>query len=304
MNKKGKIPDAWDDDDWEKIADVWHALDILRTWLMIVCRGLDCNKQIRLHKDFQKRREKPSMPKQIGNYGKQRQFCPRNSSCSIHQAHRRTSEAPESFHFLETSRKPPLKSDFKPAVRLLSRKPAELAKTKVSSRLDHGDEDDSEEEARKEQERTFAERQSRAQREREEKQKKYAETRERLFGSPTPTPATAEGSSSGRTSPSRKPRTTKSTGTTSKSGQSTGGRNSPNDQSPVRSAPQQARQLFDPSYGAKPNSTYVQKRDIPEGEKSKTPKVEDQHIRTPRRPDSGGQAGFGIAQRRERNPVT
>ncbi|TKA66985.1 hypothetical protein B0A55_11235 [Friedmanniomyces simplex] len=94
--------------------------------------------------------------------------------------------------------------EFRPQVRLLSRKPAPPATTAKRDiangveGLSVDDGDDSEEEARKKQVREMEERTRRAKVEREEKQRKYAEVRERIMGSSTPGQTGSRESSQGR----------------------------------------------------------------------------------------------------------
>ncbi|KAK0647716.1 hypothetical protein DIS24_g7450 [Lasiodiplodia hormozganensis] len=190
--------------------------------------------------------------------------------------------------FLQAKTDVPLKNDVKAPVKVLSRKPP----PKILSRGD--DDEDSEEEARKKSEREFAERQARAQQEREEKQRRYAEVRERLFGSSTPD-SSQERSASPRGNGGKQFR-----------GKGRGGRggdrgdsdaNSSADQSPARGQGTPKRQLYEPGYSAKPNSSYVQRQqDGSSRSRSGTPGV-DQPIRAPRGPDGGGRGGFGFAPR-------
>ena len=191
------------------------------------------------------------------------------------------------MHFLE-ARDVPLKSTFKPGVTVLSRKPPPkvLSRDGATSgmaglRLD--DDEDSEEEARKKSELAFAERQAKAQREREEKQRKYKEVREKLFG------ASPSDETQGRASPTRPSRG---------KGKGRGGRDSQpsssNDQSPARGG-NQKRQLYDPEYSVKPNSTYIQKKEATDS-RPETPN-EGQPIREPRGPSVSGRGGNGFAPR-------
>lgn len=198
-----------------------------------------------------------------------------------------SAENPERMHFLE-ARDVPLKSTFKPGVTVLSRKPPPkvLSRDGATSgmaglRLD--DDEDSEEETRKKSELAFAERQAKAQREREEKQRKYKEVREKLFG------ASPSDETQGRASPTRPSRG---------KGKGRGGRDSQpsssNDQSPARGG-NQRRQLYDPEYSVKPNSTYIQKKEATDS-RPETPN-EGQPIREPRGPSVSGRGGNGFAPR-------
>lgn len=202
-------------------------------------------------------------------------------------------EQPESFHFLDTKGDVPLKSEFKPSVKVLSRKPI----PKIAARdaaggiagLTLDDEDDSETEARKRNEASLAERQRKAQIEREEKQRKYAEVRERLFGS-----AGSRDASESPALSSRSPTGGQTRG--SRKGRSQVGRGSQPEssaeQSPARQSNQ--KQLYDPDYKPKNRG-----EDSP---RSTAPK-KDQPIRMPKGPDSSGRGGFGFATRGARSGV-
>ena len=216
-------------------------------------------------------------------------------------------ESSQDFHFLNAKGQPPLKAEFKPAVKVLSRKPQPkiLPKTDTAAgvaTLTLDDEDDSEEEARKQQAMTFAERQAKAQREREEKQRKYAEAREKIFGTP-------DNASNTSTSRAVSPRGSNAISQSNKSsGRRVRGRggssradsqnSSSADQSPSRPG-SQGKQLFDPTYSPKPTSFYVQRREAAGTETSSRPTTpaEGQPIRAPRGPDGSGRGGFGFAGR-------
>jgi hypothetical protein len=60
------------------------------------------------------------------------------------------------------------------------------------------------------------------------------------------------------------------------------------------------KDLFDPSYSAKPDSVYLQRREkgLSEGKEG-----EVQPIRSPRGPDGSGRGGFGFAPRGGRAAV-
>ncbi|KAF2145362.1 uncharacterized protein K452DRAFT_220860 [Aplosporella prunicola CBS 121167] len=180
--------------------------------------------------------------------------------------------------FLQAQGQVPLANDIKPAVKLLTRKPP-------PSVLARDDGDDSEEETRKKTERDFAERQAKAAREREEKQRKYAEVRERLFGSPVPAPESSQERSSS-------PRNAQ--GNRNSRGKGRGRAPDGPDQAPTRS-PKPKRQLFDPNHSAKPNSGASRSR-------SATPGAE-QHVRAPKGPDGSGRGGFGFAPRGGRGGI-
>ncbi|KAF2034953.1 hypothetical protein EK21DRAFT_97156 [Setomelanomma holmii] len=169
---------------------------------------------------------------------------------------------------------------FKPKVTMLARKPAPQVLSRNMAGLNLED-DDSEEERRKKAEADFEDRKIRAQKERAEKERKYAEARERIFGSP----AASEESRSN--SPSKAARG---------KGKSRGGRESQprssNEQSPAQTAaPAPARQLYDPTYTPKPGSVYIQKKEN-SGSRPSTPSVLEKPIRQPLGPAKDGARGF------------
>ncbi|KAF2266891.1 hypothetical protein CC78DRAFT_491304 [Lojkania enalia] len=253
MSKKGDVPDAWDDD-WESLAD---------------------------------KPEEPLKKDQVSE-PKLSKAERRARHAELNRQIWESAENPEPNLFLEAHDNVPLKSAFKPNVTLLSRKPP----PKVLSRNDAAagmadlslaDDDDSEEERKKQNEASFAERQARAQKERAEKERRYAEARERLFGSPAPSD-----DSQGRASPGKHTRG---------KGRVRGGRDSQprssNEQSPARPTAL-GRQLYDPTYSPKPSSIYVQKRES-SGSRPGTPN--EQPIREPRGPQPIGRGGRGFATR-------
>ncbi|KAF2452425.1 hypothetical protein BDY21DRAFT_425201 [Lineolata rhizophorae] len=178
MGKKSAVPDAWDDD-WETIAD----------------------KQEETAQD-----EHQTAEAKISRSERRAKHAEENKRLW------ESAEAPEPNLFLETQASVPLTSDFKPAVKVLSRKPppkiasraspspssaASAAPADALSNLSlqdgpatadaaaaAADEDDvdSEEEERRRIERSYAERAARAAREREDKARRYQERREQLFG--------------------------------------------------------------------------------------------------------------------------
>lgn len=163
---------------------------------------------------------------------------------------------------------------------MLARKPTPqvLSRNMAGMNLD---DDDSEEERQRKAAADFEERKARAQRERAEKERKYAEARERIFGSPAAS-ATEDSRSN---SPSK---------ATRGKGRARGGRDSQprssNEQSPARStAP--TRQLFDPTYAPKPGSVYITKRETGDSRPA-TPNGQEKPVRQPQGPARGGGRGF------------
>ena len=145
------------------------------------------------------------------------------------------------------------------------------------------DDDDSEEERRKKAAADFEERKLRAQKDRAEKERKYAEARERIFGSPAAS-ATEDSRSN---SPNKAARG---------KGKARGAREnqprSSNEQSPARTAAAtRTPQLFDPTYAPKSGSVYIQKKEAG-GSRPSTPSVLEKPVRQPLGPARGGGRGF------------
>ena len=212
-----------------------------------------------------------------------------------------SAENPETFHFVDARNDVPLKSDFKPALKVLSRKPKTAQKNQLALGVHGGalaEDDDSEDEERRAIAASLADRQEKARIEREAKQKRYAEARERLFGSEvasSPTPVTE------RASPAAKQHDHRRDLRPSRRGGTQGGHDSSQpssaDQSPARQ-PTSTRQLFDPNQGSRPltlrqNSS---KADVTTTVSSRVIR-ETAPTRNPRGPDGSGRGGFGFASR-------
>lgn len=189
-------------------------------------------------------------------------------------------EEPETKFFLAARDTVPLKQEFKPALKVLSRKPTPnmiqridpvtgLAKMTI--------EDDDEEEVKKNQP-TPEELRLRAHRDREEKLRKYEEARARILGTP-----------SGSSTPGNvTPPTEEGKGNRGK-GRARGNGRQENSRPVSQSGP---KELYDPNYTPKPGGT-IQKRNGETARSSRSiPKDEDQIIRAPRGPDGSGR-GFG-----------
>lgn len=190
--------------------------------------------------------------------------------------------------FLSTRTEVPLKSEFKPAMKVLSRKPAAISGPlgvgQISLDNDDQDEDEDEGKARP---LTAEERQLKAQQEREEKQKKYEEARQRLFG----VGDSSASKTSGNTTPPRQ-----GNGDSRISSKARGTRDARHPASSGNGigAP---RQLFDPSESAKPESAHPHKKDNTPAVSGRSTPLEQHPIRTPRGPDGSGRGGFGFAPR-------
>ncbi|KAF2995814.1 hypothetical protein E8E13_001359 [Curvularia kusanoi] len=247
--KKGALADAWDDD-WESLADREDA--------------------------------KPEPPKPVKISKAER----RAQHAQFNRELWESAQNPEPV-FLQ-ARNPPVQPTFKPAVTVLARKPAPqlLSRNGGMAGLSlEDDDDDSEEERRKKAAADFEERKVRAAKERAEKERKYAEARERIFGSP----AASEESRSN--SPSKPTRGGK--------GRGRGGRESQprssNEQSPARTTAPGGRQLFEPSYAPKPGSIHLQRKEeggSRPGSRPGTPSLQEKPVREPRGPARGGSRGF------------
>ena len=194
-------------------------------------------------------------------------------------------EEPETFHFLAARDNVPLKTEFKPALKVLSRKPAPTIAQRVDpvtglAKLSIDDDDDEVEQ--KKPQPTPEELRLKAQREREEKQRKYDEAKARIYGtvSGTSTPGTV-------TPPREDGKPSRGKGR---------GRGQGQDMKRTGSNQLGTKELFDPNYTAKPGVS-IQKRD---GESTRlgrsTSKDEDQIIRPPKGPNGSGK-GFGFANR-------
>lgn len=183
-------------------------------------------------------------------------------------------EAPETPYFLAVRESSvPLRQEFKPALKVLSRKPAaEIDPLTGLAKLTLDDEDDEQ----KQNQPTPEELRLKAQRELEERKRKYEQRRAELMaeaGKKTPgmvTPPNEEG---------RQNR-----------GKGRGANRQDNRRPDSQSG---SKELFDPSYTPKPGVT-IQKRNGSSSQSGRsTPREEDQIIRKPKGPDSNGGGGFG-----------
>lgn len=218
------------------------------------------------------------------------------SSTKISKAERRAKQAefnrqlwedaedPQDNFFLKSQGIVPLKTEFKPAMKVLSRKPEKKSTANVEGmgRLNI-DEDDESEEENKKKELTAEERREKAQREREEKQKKYEEVKQRLFGNDQSPSATATATA---TSGPKKNNSKNS----SPSRNQSWNKNS-RDSRPSSSSSNKAGRLYDPNDTGKPGASSVLRKE------TKAEPDELQPIRFPRGPDTSGRGGFGFAPR-------
>jgi len=245
MSKKTPIPDAWDDD-WESQADKADA-----TAAVEEAAKTTKAERLALHAETNKKiwdqAQKPD----------------------------------DDFPFLLPKDNIPFKQEFKPALKILSRKPAPKVverKDPLTGLVKLTLEDEGEEEEVKVRE-SVEEMKERTARERREKQRLYDEAKARIFttgsgsGNSTPgaiTPPTTEGPRGNEGGRGK--------------GRAGGGARRPESQSGVK-------ELFDPNYTPKMK---IQRRGSGKGTGSgrSTPREEEQIIRAPRGPDSSGRGGF------------
>lgn len=200
-----------------------------------------------------------------------------------------SADTPDTFHFLAARDTVPLKTEFKPALKVLSRQPA----PKVIARQDPATglsqmtiEDDEDDEDTSKNQPTPEELRAKAQRDREEKLRKYEEVRAKLFG---PSDAGSGSSSPGNLTPPREE------GVRGKGkGRGRGGRQNDNRRLDPKPAP---KELYDPNYTPRPGAVSGQSRGGTQSSRSgSSTRNEEQPIRAPRGPDTAGR-GFGFADR-------
>ncbi|OTB02510.1 hypothetical protein M426DRAFT_195933 [Hypoxylon sp. CI-4A] len=281
-----KAPDAWEDDDWEVQAD---------------------------KAELQEPESEPETQAPISKAERLAQHAETNRKIW------ESAEAPpDPFHYLSARADPPLASAFKPAVKVLSRKPAGAASY---------DEDD---ETKKTPQLTPEEMQAKQQRERDEKQRRYDEARAKIFGTSTSTSTSTSNPSSGPSTPGTITPPSRSADGRGARGRGRGGprgggggrynnnnnnnnmnnnesrdRDTSNARPGSQSGSGRERELYDPNYSPKPPShgggerrgvNYNNDGGAPLSRRS-TPREDDQIIRSPRGPDGSGRGGFGFARR-------
>ncbi|EEP80490.1 predicted protein [Uncinocarpus reesii 1704] len=312
MSRTAGIPDAWDDD-WEEQIDVRHSHieEPIPKWQQDVKPLLiqECSQNTNT--------EPPTLPpapqqepeKKISSRAKKAQLRAQHAEFNrqLWAEAEAEAESTQMSHYLETRSTIPLKSEYKPAVKVLSRNPqdssglgattAGLHRITISPRptgsSNNNDENSSDEEAKKQKQLTPEERLAIAQREREEKQRKYEEVRERLFGSSN----TGSGASSpGNTTP---PRHQQQGGEHKWKGKARSNGNS-RDRGEKREPSSRAvkgKQLYDPNYVAKPNANPGKKKEQRSHNVAEESRPPQAPIRSPRGPDGSGPGGFGFAER-------
>lgn len=224
------------------------------------------------------------------------------------------SESPQVFHFLDAKSSIPLKQEYRTPVTVLSRRPQVAAKphrnndnpdTVAEGSPRHGIPNQAELAETDEEDNSKApiitaeERHAKALRDREEKQRKYEEVRERLFGSSS-NPGSGASSPRSTTPPARQAQNGDGGRTRGRTRGAVRDRDS-RDTRESSGASSKSRQLYDPGYSAKPNSSYVQRRERHQPQSAdildSEPTTPHQPIRSPRGPDGSGRGGFGFSHR-------
>ncbi|GKT42252.1 uncharacterized protein ColSpa_02433 [Colletotrichum spaethianum] len=285
MVKKGPVPDAWEDDDWESAAD-----------------KIDGGAPLQ-----------PEPPAPLSKAERLAQHA--ESNRKLWESANPDSDSPTPLTFLEAQPSVPLATGFKPQVKVLSRKPAPrtIARrdpvTGLLSHLSLADDDADDQRAEKKPQLTPEEIRAKQQRELEEKQRRYEEARAKIFGESNPS---SGASSPGTTTPPRggeNERGGRGRGRGRGRGGGHRGNNSSRQEDYRRPGSSRAdgvrsesgRELYDPSYAPR-GGFAMQKRGGDPGSHSgrSTPRDEDQPkqaFRAPRGPDGSGRGGFGFAKR-------
>ncbi|KAI2623024.1 hypothetical protein GGS26DRAFT_593874 [Hypomontagnella submonticulosa] len=275
-----KVPDAWDDD-WEAQADKAAAAET----------------------------QEDSEPQPQASMSRAERLA--QHAESNRKLWESAEAPPETFHYLAARSDPPLAMGFKPAMKVLSRKPVAAGGVR---------DDDEDEDAQKTPQLTPEERLAKQQREREEKQRRYDEARAKIFGTSAGGPGVVSSNpSSGASTPGAvtPPRSAEGRGPRGRGRGGRGGgghrrnesrgerdRDRDSNQRPG-SQSGAGRELYDPNYAPKPGFQ-LERRGNSNSNNSdggaplprrSTPREEDQVIRAPRGPDGSGRGGFGFARR-------
>ncbi|KAI6708457.1 hypothetical protein PZA11_001209 [Diplocarpon coronariae] len=270
MSRSTAVPDAWDDD-WESQAD--RADAVPKTTKAEDEVKLTKAERLALHKQSQKKLWETA-------YDSPDQTMPPAQRPTGPCADEVCSEEPETPYFLAAREAVPLTQEFKPALKVLSRKPTPNRVQKIDpltglAKMTIEDDDDDDEVKRDL--RTPEELRLQAQRNREEKQRIYNEARARILGTPSgsSTPgAIASPTEEGRAGRGR--------------GRGRGAGRGETSRPQSQSGP---KDLYDPNYTPKPGATIQKRTGEPPRTGRSTPKDEDHVIRAPRGPDGSGR-GF------------
>ncbi|KAI9808678.1 MAG: hypothetical protein M1825_003830 [Sarcosagium campestre] len=271
MSKVSNIPDAWDDD-WETIVDKIEERP----------GTVDGEKETKAERLARHAR----LNKKLWD----------------------SAESEERFHFLEARNEPPLKSDFKPSLKVLSRKPATTSRVDPTTRLAQlGINDYDEDDADAAQKVTLSAEEIRrkTQLDREEKQRRYEEARQRILGKASAAPpANTSPSSSNmlctgvniitsRSSSSNETQSASTRGSGRGRGRfSASPRSGSGASTPAQSG--ETKQLFDPNYDRKTESLHIKSRELTLEAQSSSRESPQRPIRAPRGPEHSGRGGFGF----------
>lgn len=237
MAKKSTVPDAWDDD-WELQADKAESI--------------------------------AEASREEANFTKAERLA---KHAETNRKIWQNAEEPETFHFLAARDNIPLQSEFKPALKVLSRKPAPKLVERVDpiSGLAKMTEDEDEDGEETKISPSPEEMRLRAQRDREEKQKRYDEVRARIMGTAlgNPSPGTITPPNEGR-------------------GRGRARINSRHESSRFSSL-SGSKDLLDPNFTPRPGCS------IEKHSRTVTAREDDQTVRAPKGPEG---RGFGFANKR------
>ena len=206
-------------------------------------------------------------------------------------------EEPETFHFLAAHDTVPLKTEYKPTLKVLSRKPTPTIVKRFDpvTGLEKLVLDEGEDEVEVKPAQLSAEElKAKTQRDREEKQKRYDEARARILGTSRP------GSSSpGTVTPpiGDEGRSNRGKGRGRGGGSGGGGGGGVTLDNRRPDSQSGSKELFDPNYTQKPGTNAQKRNTDPSRSGKSTPREEDQILRTPKGPDASGRGGFGFARR-------
>lgn len=299
MPRNNKTPDAWDDDDWETQADQMRKVEEAPAEQTPMPR----TERLARHAEAQRKLwESAYVIEPPSDAPPSPYSLPANQLVY--------SDTPqENLFVVANSNNIPLATNFKPAMKLLSRKPAPqmIARRDPVTGIEQltlQDDDEEEDDAKKAQP-TPEEIRMRQQRELEEKQRRYDEARAKIFG--------GSGASSGQSSPGNVTPPSASDGRQTQRKQPRGrgggyrgdsrpeGRQDSHSRRVPAGSQTSPRELYDPNFSSKPGAGSTAKREGESGSprpgRSLTPREEDQVIRAPIGPDSSGRGGFKFAKR-------
>ncbi|KAI1094261.1 hypothetical protein F5B19DRAFT_72519 [Rostrohypoxylon terebratum] len=262
----GKVPDAWEDDDWEVQADKAAAVE--------------------------DEEPEPQQQPQLSRAERLAQHAESNRKLW------ESAEAPpETFHYLASRSDPPLATGFKPTVKVLSRKPLQDAGADLDEEDSNKPPQLTPEEIQAKQQREREEKQRRYD---EARAKIFGSNQS--SGTSTPGAVTPPRSADGRGPRGRGRGGRGGGGHRHNDSRGDRDRERDNSQRPSSQSGGSGRELYDPNYSPKPGfqverrgANYNNDGGAPLSRRS-TPQ-EEQVIRAPRGPDGSGRGGFGFAKR-------